>query len=102
MERKDMQPFVGKVLADAFEKAEVPMDLDHSRRLVRVLLRGAARIALRFEVSLPIWTAMCVDMMITESKTEYPAEIPGGLPEEDKKPNLYVVPGGEDDEKDLN
>lgn len=99
MERKEMQPFVGKVLASAFSKAEVDMkDPDHARRLCRVLIRGAARIAIRFGMPLPMWSAMCVDMMLTEAGTKYPADVPGEPAT--AGPKLYIVP--EDEKKDLN
>ena len=94
-----MQPFVGKVLSEAFVKANVVMDVDHSRRLVRVLLRAAAQMAIRFGVPLPMFVAAATEAMLKEIHTEHPAVVPEiVLPQ--GKPNLHIVKTDSDD--DLN
>lgn len=89
MERKDMQPLVTKVLSSWVESAEIPADLDHRRRLARVLLRQAARIVLNAGASAQTFMVLCLECVQQEMKEEkYPtADLFPSVPKDSKEIN---------------
>lgn len=91
-----MQSFVGKVLVDAFKEANVVMDVDHSRRLIRVLLRAAARLSIAYGVPLPALVAAATAEAMKEGHTQNPAIVP--TPVLPNEPHLHLVPEKDPDE----
>ncbi len=76
MERRDLQPLVGQAIGQALTTANVPLDGDHRRRLVRVLLRAAARLVIDVGVPAPVFIAMAVEALGREANTSFPAAVP--------------------------
>lgn len=86
MERKDMQQVVGTALTLALESAEVVLDDDHGRRLVRCLLRGAARVLLDQHPKMPPealamnMAKLAASLAMEEAQSKTPSPCPKVLP----------------------
>jgi hypothetical protein len=89
MERKDMQPLVTKILSSWVESTEIPGDLDHRRRLARVLIRQAARIVINAGASAQEFMMLCMECIQQEGKEEkYPTgDLFPSVPKDTKEVN---------------
>jgi hypothetical protein len=89
MERKDLQPLITKAITEALNAAEVPPDQDHIRRVVRVLLRQAARVAINHGCPINAFLGLAHDAFKTETgEKEYPtANVFPEVPKDEKEVN---------------
>lgn len=84
-----MQPLVTKVLSAWVSEADFPKDMDHRRRLVRVLLRQAARMVLTTGANANTFMALCLESVQQEMK-------------EEKYPTADIFPAPPSDPKEVN
>ena len=75
MERTELQHLVGGAIGHALAEARVRLDQHHRRRLARVLLRIAGRLALDAALPHGLFMALAFDALASEAQTSRPSRI---------------------------
>ena len=75
MTRSDLQGLAMRSLRDALHQADVLLTADHRRRLMRVMLRVAARLAIEGGMPVPLFSAVTLQALADEAMTGHPATL---------------------------